>query len=309
MGHAPQSIPSDTQLFLDVFNASPTGMVVESLDGQPLFVNPAFCSFLGFTEEELRSKHCVDFSPAEDAEKDWNLFQQLRAGVINRYQLEKRYFRKDGSLVWGRLSLSLLRAHPAPLVIALVEDITDKRTAEEALRISEGRLRLAQQAARMGTFEWNIQDGVNSWTPELETLYGLPVGGFGGTQSDFEKRVHPEDREIVAKLIEGSFLTGKPTGGEWRIVWPDASVHWIASRWQVFKNENGESVRMLGVNIDATERKLAEQAVVQAKCTLEKQASILQSREELLKIFVKNVPAGVAMLDREMRYLQVSDRR
>jgi len=65
---------------------------------------------------------------------------------------------------------------------------------------------------------------------------------------------------------------------------------------------------MLGVNIDATERKLAEQALVQANRTLEKQASILQSREELLKIFVKNVPAGVAMLDCEMRYLQVSDR-
>jgi len=103
MGQAPQIV--DTQLFRDVFNASPIGMVVESLDGQPLFVNPAFCSFLGFTEEELRSKHCVDFSPAEDAEKDWSLFQQLRAGVIDSYQLEKCYFRKDGSLVWGRLSL------------------------------------------------------------------------------------------------------------------------------------------------------------------------------------------------------------
>jgi len=306
MGQAPQIV--DTQLFRDVFNASPIGMVVESLDGQPLFVNPAFCSFLGFTEEELRSKHCVDFSPAEDAEKDWSLFQQLRAGVIDSYQLEKCYFRKDGSLVWGRLSLSMLRAHPVTRVIALVEDITDKRTAEDALGVSERRLRLAQQAARMGTFEWNIQNGMNTWTAELETLYGLPTGGFGGTQSDFEKRVHPEDRELVAKLIEGSFLTGEPTRGEWRIVWPDASVHWIASRWQVFRNENGEPVRMLGVNIDATERKLAEQALVQANSTLEKQASILQSREELLKIFVKNVPAGVAMLDSEMRYLQVSDR-
>jgi PAS domain S-box-containing protein len=276
--------------------------------GAAPFFNPAFCSFLGFTEEELRSKHCVDFSPAEDAKKDWNLFQQLRAGEKDRYQLEKRYFRKDGSLVWGRLSLSLLRSDPVPLVIALVEDITDKRTAEEALRISEGRLRLAQQAARMGTFEWNIQNGVNTWTPELETLYGLPAGGFGGTQSDFENRLHPEDREIVAKLIEHSFLTGEPARGEWRIVWPDASVHWIDSRWQVLRNENGKPVRMLGVNVDATERKLAEQALVKANRTLEKQASMLQSREELLKIFVKNVPAGVAMLDREMRYIQVSDR-
>jgi PAS domain S-box-containing protein len=117
------TMASDTQLFRNLFDASPIGIVVENLDGQPLFVNAAFCSFLGFTEEELCSKHCVDFSPAEDVQKDWALFQQLRAGVIDRYQLEKRYFRKDGSLVWGRLSLSLLRNDPTPLVVAMVEEV------------------------------------------------------------------------------------------------------------------------------------------------------------------------------------------
>ena len=91
----------DTQLFREVFNSSPIGIAVENLEGQPFFVNPAFCSFLGFSEEELRYKHCVDFSPPEDAQKDWALFQQLKAGSIDHYQLEKRYFRKDGSLVWG----------------------------------------------------------------------------------------------------------------------------------------------------------------------------------------------------------------
>ena len=127
MGAASQNWTPDTQLFRDVFSASPIGIVVENLEGQPLFVNPAFCSFLGFSEEELRGKHCVEFSPPEDAEKDWDLFQKLRAGTIVHYQLEKRYFRRDGSLVWGRLSISLLNSRPSPLVVAMVEDITDKR--------------------------------------------------------------------------------------------------------------------------------------------------------------------------------------
>ena len=117
---ASQSGTPDTELFRDVFNASPIGIAVENLEGQPLFVNPSFCSFLGFSEEELRNKHCVDFSPREDAEKDWALFQQLRAGSIDHYQLEKRYFRRDGSLVWGRLSISLLSSRPTPLVVAMV---------------------------------------------------------------------------------------------------------------------------------------------------------------------------------------------
>ena len=140
MGHASQSRTPDVQIFRDIFNSSPIGIAVESFDGQPLFVNPAFCAFLGFSEEELRRKHCADFSPPEDAEKDWALFQQLKAGSINHYQLEKRYFRRDCSLVWGRLSVSLLNGCRSPLILAMVEDITDKQRAEEALHTSEERL-------------------------------------------------------------------------------------------------------------------------------------------------------------------------
>ena len=430
MGAASQNRTPDTQLFHDVFNASPIGIAVENMEGQPLFANPAFCSFLGFSEEELRNKHCVDFSPPEDAEKDWVLFQQLRAGSIDHYQLEKRYFRRDGSLVWGSLSISLLKSSPSPLVLAMVEDITDKKKAEEAryrhaaviessddaiasgtldgiivnwntgaqkiygyteaeavgksvnilvppelpeeenkiletlksgdriehfetvrvtktgnrinvsltispikdstgrtvgisgiarditerklaekaLRASEERLRLAQQAARIGSFEWNIRTGVNTWTPELEALYGLPPGGFGGTQSAFEDLVHPDDRAEVIKLVDAAMKSGQPTKGEWRVVWADGSVHWIAGRWQLFIDASGEASKIIGINIDITQRKRAEQALLEVNRTLEAQAALLQSREELLKIFVKHVPAAVAMLDRDMRYLQVSDR-
>ena len=106
MAEAPQTRSLDTQLFRDAFTASPVGIAVENLEGQPVFVNPALCKMLGFSEEQFLSKHCVDFSPPEDTEKDWALFQQLRAGSIDNYQLEKRYFRRDGSLIWGRFSRS-----------------------------------------------------------------------------------------------------------------------------------------------------------------------------------------------------------
>jgi PAS domain S-box-containing protein len=261
MAETAQTQPSNAELYRDIFNASPIGIAVENLEGQPLFVNPALCSMLGFSEEEMCNKHCVLFSSPEDAEKDWALFQQLRAGSIDHYQLEKRYFRKDGSLFWGRLSLSLLKGRSSPLVVARVEDITDERRADEALRASEERLRLAQQAAHIGTFEWNVQTGVNSWTPELEAMYGLPPGGFGGTQEAFENLVHPDDRAGVIQLNNWALKTGKPTEGEWRVVWPDGSVHWIAGRWQVFLNESGEPLRMVGVNGEITERKSAEEAL------------------------------------------------
>src|SRR5579862_2628943 len=112
----------DREFFRDAFNSSPIGIVVETLQGVPLFANPALCTMLDFTEAELRNKHCQDFSPPEDAQKDWELFQQLRAGSIDNYQLEKRYFRRDGSLTWGRLSVSLLSGRASPLILAMIED-------------------------------------------------------------------------------------------------------------------------------------------------------------------------------------------
>ena len=320
------------------------------------------------------------------------------------------------------------RAEPAlrKLTEGLEEQV-QARTAE--LQRSEEWLRLAHQAAHIGAFEWNIQTGVNTWTRELEAMYGLPPGGFGGTQADFENLVHPDDRGRVIELDNWALKTGQPTTGEWRVVWADGSIHWIAGRWQVFMNESGKPSRMVGINIDISDRKLAEQELSkanerlrlaiesssiggwdynlktgkkvwfgethaqlglasdeapgsfeeswnrihqddrehlqyalreakdkhkqfteefrvvwrdgttrwlrsrgrffyaangeperlvglsvditqskQAEQALREQSAALRSQEELLKTFVKNVPAAVAMLDRDMRYLQVSDR-
>jgi PAS domain S-box-containing protein len=139
---AREALRENEQLFQSLFKAASIGIALEDLEGRPLFVNPALCSLLGFTEEELCGKHCVQFSPPEDSRKDWALFEQLRTGSIDNYHLEKRYFRKDGSLIWGRLSISLLndRASSSPLVVAMVEDITEKKVAEENLQRSESNL-------------------------------------------------------------------------------------------------------------------------------------------------------------------------
>jgi PAS domain S-box-containing protein len=175
-------------------------------------------------------------------------------------------------------------------VIGMVADVTDQKLAEESLRSSEERLRLAQQAAHMGAFEWNILTGVNTWTAELEAMYGLPPGGFGGTQTAFENLVHPDDRPEVIRLVQWSLNTGQLTRGEWRVIWPDGTVHWIAGRWRVFMDESGAAKRMIGVNLDVTELKLAEEK--------------LREYERA----VENSGEMIIVVDREYRYL-IANRR
>lgn len=125
---------------------------------------------------------------------------------------------------------------------------------------SEQRLRLAQQAAAIGTFEWHVQTGVNRWTPELEHMYGLETGTFEGTQEAWARRVHPDDLPAVLEQMETSFRTRAPVQAEWRVIWSDRSVHWVLGRWQVFSDETGKPARVAGINIDVTARKTAEDA-------------------------------------------------
>jgi PAS domain S-box-containing protein len=140
-----------------------------------------------------------------------------------------------------------------------------RQNAEDALRASEARMRLAQQVSQIGTFELNIETGVNMWTPELEAMYGLATGTFTRTQSAWENLIHAEDRAGAVKLVKQAFETGVPTEGEWRVLWPDGSVHWLSGRWQVFKDIAGTPLRMTGVNIDITDRKQAEERLRQAQ--------------------------------------------
>lgn len=292
----------DAQLFRDVFNASPIGIAVEDLEGQPLFVNLAFCSMLGFSEEELRSKHCVDFSPAEDAERDWALFQQLRAGSIDHYQLEKRYFRRDGSLVWGSLSISLLKSRPSPLVLAMVEDITAKKTAEEA------RFRHAAvvESSEDAIISKNLDGVIVSWNAGAQRIFGYTEAEAVGQPIAMliPPELQGEETQILRRLRAGGHIEHYETT---RVTREGRKVN-VSLTISPIRDWLGKIVGFSTIAQNITERKRAQQLLHETNQALLRQKGVLQAREELLRIFVKNVPAGVAMLDRDLRYLQVSDR-
>ena len=292
-----RKIAEDYRLKLaTIVESSDDAIASGTLDGIIVSWNAGAQRMYGYTEAEAIGKPIAILVPPELPDEENKIHEMLKAGGrIEHFETVR--VAKTGKRINVSLTISPIKDSSGRIlgISGIARDITERKLAEEALLASEERRRLAQQAAGIGTFERDVRTGRITWAEGLEPLYGLPPGSvLGKTSAFFNDLIHPADRERTAHLIQQALKTGQPTEGEWRATWPDGSVHWIVSRWQALMDDSGEPSRVVGVNMDVTERKLAEQE--------------LHAHEALLKIFVKNVPVAVAMLDRDMRYLQVSDR-
>lgn len=133
-----------------------------------------------------------------------------------------------------------------------------RRAADEALRESEERLKLALEAGRLGAWERNLKTGAMTWSAITQEIYGLERGQFGGTFEEFERLVHPEDRTRVFGEIDRSIRERAPYLVEFRIVRSNGALAWLESRGQIFVGPDGEPERFAGVVVDVTSRKRIE---------------------------------------------------
>jgi PAS domain S-box-containing protein len=187
----------------------------------------------------------------------WSFPVETSAGnIVGTFAM---YFKEPREATTRDREFAALLAQAAGIIISRHDEAQERARAESVLRESEERLRLATEAAKIGAFDWNIQTGVNTWSAELEAMYGLAPGQFGDTQQAWEQLVHPDDRAATIAKVEEALATSEPVEPEWRVVWPDGSVHWILGRFQCFKDGAGKPLRLTGVNIDITPRKEAEE--------------------------------------------------
>ncbi|APR88412.1 Signal transduction histidine kinase CheA [Minicystis rosea] len=143
---------------------------------------------------------------------------------------------------------------------AVVQDITERKRAEQELHDHKVRLELALSAARCGWFDWRVQEDVDVWARETEALYGLPPGGFGGTYEAWRRCVHPEDLPKIEKQIQRALETGE-LHFTYRVLWPDGTTRWLLERARILKDDGGRPVRVIGVDVDVTDLVEARQRV------------------------------------------------
>ncbi|HEY9831870.1 MAG TPA: PAS domain S-box protein [Stenomitos sp.] len=228
------------------------------------------------------------------------MFAEQGARVQNYRNWEWTITCKDGTvktIAWSNISAEF--PIPGWVTWGIGVDVTERQAAlgerqqtEEALKNSQERLLLAQKIGKIGTFEWNLQTHELIWTQELEALYGLAPGNFGGRYKDWLKAIHPEDRARAKQQVRCILTQGLDFNMEYRIFWPDGSLHWIASRARVFQDDTGKPQRMIGVNMDITERKQAEEA--------------LKESELRFRIMFNQAAVGIALVALDGYFIQVN---
>ena len=241
------------------------GIAHVSPDGQWLRVNKKLCKVVGYSEEELFKMRFQDITHPDDLRTDVAEAEKLRTGTLDTYSMEKRYIRKDGSLVWVNLTVSVARHANGQLkhFISVVEDITERKAAQEAQRASEARLQLALDASKTALFEWDIEKRSGKWNPQMAAIYGFQPTSEYITAEEWSGLFHSEDvnrlREDAERVLADK--DKEQFHFEFRTSNPDGKSKWILSHGRVVRDAKGSAVRLIGTHTDITDRKRVEQAL------------------------------------------------
>lgn len=222
--------------------------------------NDAFFAITGYSRTDLAAGHLTwsRITPPDHARLGRRALRELEShGECAPY--ETACVRKDGTLVPVRIALLRLEGSEMRW-LSYVTDIGAERRAEAEQRASEARLKVAERAARMGIFDWDLVHGRGFWSEELRAIYGADfVSDFDGAYEIFKRCVHPEDLAQVEENYARMLQDDGPFNAAFRIVRPDGEVRCLTAHYEVWRDADGRPVRLVGANIDVTALKRAEE--------------------------------------------------
>jgi len=253
------------------------GMLVEQVRDYAIFMldpeghhitwNEGVRRLLGYDEAEFLGQHSsVLFTPEDRAREEPE--RELRTAAEEGRASDDRWLvRKDGSRFWATGITARISDRAGSLVgfSKVFRDLTEEKAAQDRLRESEDRLRVAMQAARIGIWRWHLPSNSQRVDGSMARMLGLGDGEVIESYEKFREHIHPEDRERVDAAFGSAAENGGDMHVEFRVVWPDGSIRWLSDHGEVVRDAAGVPEYLTGAAVDVTERKTAEERLIQAQ--------------------------------------------
>lgn len=277
-----KALQASEELYRTTFDLAGVGIAHVSPDGQWLRVNDRLCKIVGYSEEELLKIRFQEITHPDDLAVDLAETEKLRTGALNNFSMEKRYLRKDGSSVWVQLTVSCARNERGQLThfISVVEDISARKKAEEALR--ESQVQLALMAAIVDSsgdaiISKNLDGIVTSWNKAAERIFGYTAKEAVGQSITLiiPTDHRDEEKEILARLRGGERIEHMDTVRQRK----GGALLDISLTVSPVRDGTGKVVGASKVARDVTERKQAERTLAERARLLDLSSDAIMVRD------------------------------
>jgi PAS domain S-box-containing protein len=314
--NAQETLRNSEEKYRELVENANSIIMRRNVKGEITFFNEFAQKFFGYSEEEILGRNII----GTIIPKTNSAGQDLTAMVRNISKYPDQYhnnenenMRRNGERVWITWTNKLIRDKNGRVVevLAIGNDITERKRQEEALRQSETRLADAQRMAHIGNWDWDIINNQLWWSDEVYRIFGLRPQDFGATNEAFLSCIHPDDRGFVQQSVDKTLYEDKSYNIDHRIVRPDGTQRIVHEHAELIRNTDNKPIRMMGTVQDVTTQKQAEEKILDDQKQLRSlTAELLLSEErERRKIAMDlhdSVGQILAFSDRELGALQKS---
>ncbi len=258
-----QSLQENEFLFRSQFDLGNIGIAITSTDQRWLRVNPRLCEILAYTEQELTSLTWTSLTHLDDLQADLSQFQRMMAGEINGYEMDKRFIRKDGEVIYTHLTVSCYRVgEEVRFIIAGVLDFSERIHTETALRASEEQLTRVLAGGELGYWDWDITTNTVHRNRRWAEMLGYTEEEIHKSVNQWLDFIHPDDRaaawESITDHLEGRTAQHRL---EYRMLTKQGGYCWILDSAKVVSYDpQGKPLRMCGTHTDISERRAGEES-------------------------------------------------
>lgn len=266
-----------------LLEAAPDAMIVSDVHGRILLINAETERLFGYERTELVGQMVDILVPERFRGQHSHHREDYATQPRSRTMGQGRRLaglRKDGSEFPVEVSLSPTELPEGLLITTAIRDITARLESDKALRLTEERHRMAVEVAEMGTWTMNLASGEITWSDEFARLFGFSPSETP-SRDDIVSRIPAEERERIGEAVTAAAEGRAAYDVEYRIMWPDGTIRWLASRARLHRDAEGAPTDLQGVIMDVTERREIDDLKARQAAEAQRSAALQRSNEEL----------------------------